>query len=170
MPILPRHRPRRDAAVKPGAHAQVMSFDQLADHRDALGEVIAAVAITHQDIVPIGRLAPAYEGRAIAPSRYGNHARTKRFGKRLAAVGRTIVSDDDFTRQAKATLDHLQRLVGVGDTMRQADCFIEARHYDGHSQRLRPIGRQRLGTLMIHQKLPTNPRPAKSRNLWLTSP
>ncbi|HTT84229.1 MAG TPA: hypothetical protein VMF67_12160 [Rhizomicrobium sp.] len=94
--VLPGHGTVRDSALESRPHAQTCAVDQLANHRNAVRKIIAAVGIAHQQISPERAVTSADQRRAIAPHWYIDDARAEFSRQRLAAIGRTIVSNDNL--------------------------------------------------------------------------
>src|SRR5437016_344972 len=136
VPILPGHGSWRDAPLKSGSHAQACTVDQTADHRDAIGEIVAAVGISHKQIPAEGAAAAPDQGRAITSLRYIDHSRTKLICQRLAAVVGAVVGDHDLAGKAVGGFYPRKRLPRIRDAVGQALLFIEAGHDDrdvGHT-------------------------------------
>lgn len=132
-----RHRAGLDAASEAVAHDQVRTFAKFADHSDGIDEVIAAVRIGHDDILASCRLAPANQRRAVATLADWNDAGTECPGKGLAAVGRTVVGNDDLPGEAICIPDLAQRFIRVRYAMREAFNLVQAGHDDRHVDVLR---------------------------------
>jgi len=124
--VFPGHCPWRNASLEARAHAELGARLDLADHRDAVGEVVAAVGVAHQDVLPIGSVAPADERRAVSALGHVDDARAEARGEPLAAVGRAIVGDQHLARDARP----VEKAAGLADANCQRLCLVEAGHED----------------------------------------
>ena len=156
MLVFPRHRTRRDPALEAVAHAQVIAFVELGDHRHAFGEVVAAIAIAHHDVTARRRRAAADQRRAIAAVFHRDDARAQFGRQRLAAIGRSIVRNHDLAAHAQFRAEQGKGIERVRDAMRQAFGFVKTWHDDGHVwrdivRRLTALGKSGVtGVLKIH--------------------
>src|SRR5206468_9135813 len=64
--VLPWHCAGRNAALEARAHAKIGAITKLADHLDAVEEIVAPVRVAHQQIFAMGLLAAADQSSAIS--------------------------------------------------------------------------------------------------------
>ncbi len=103
--VLPRHRPRLDAALEAVAHNEVVALTQLRQEAVEVGEVVGIVGVAHHHVAAAGRLNAAEQRRAVALALHVHDPRAEGTGDLLAAVGRTVVHDHhggSFRKPTKA--------------------------------------------------------------------
>lgn len=98
--VFPWHGARSDATAKPVAHHEIMTGPQRLDKTRQVGEIIAAVGVTHEHVTTQGGRDAAAQGAAVTLGGNGYHAGPRCRGHSLRAVGAAVVGHDDFTGDA----------------------------------------------------------------------
>jgi hypothetical protein len=121
-----RHRAGRDPAPETVAHDEVGAAAQLLHEGVEPGEIVAVVAVAHDDVAPARRRYPRAQSGAVALHRHVDDPRAERLGHRLAAVGGAVIGNHDFPADATALQEPL-RLSNAGlDRLR----LVQAGHED----------------------------------------
>src|ERR1035437_1351979 len=124
--VLPRHRPRPNAALKAVSHHHVIPRTQLLNKGIETLEVIAVICVAHDAVATVRRGDRPIQRRPVAANRNMNPARAQLGRNLLRSVGRAVIADNDFAadfRPEKITLR-------LPDAVCQSLRLVQAGHYD----------------------------------------
>src|SRR5262249_23678628 len=114
------------AAQEAVAHHQVVALAQPDEEVVEVGEIVAVVAIAHDDVAP-ARCADSGEQRAaVAAGGDVDYTRAPTARDLLRAIGAAVVGDDDLAVDARIA----QIPFGLLDAGSQRFRLVEARHQD----------------------------------------
>src|SRR5579871_2319958 len=78
IPVQCRHRPWPDSATKTVSHDQIETFPETCHKQIECAEVIAVIAVAHDDECPTCRTNSSHKRAAISPFRDSDYPRAKR--------------------------------------------------------------------------------------------
>ena len=122
-----RHCALGDPAREAVAHHQVRALAQFSHEPIKPREVVAVIAVAHDDIATLGMLDPRDQGRAVALLRRMHDPRAQPLGNRLAAIGGAIVGNQHLAPDTAARKVSL----GLDDAGFERLCLVQAWHQNG---------------------------------------
>ncbi len=125
--VEPGHRAGTNRAFESIAHDDVGPAAQPVDEPAEIGEIVAVVAIAHDDVAAASVRKAAPQGVAVTLERMPDHAGPCSDGDLAAAVGMSRCRRSALHR---LNAEPLHRLPSLVDADRQRALFVQARHHD----------------------------------------